>query len=262
MSIHATAIVDPNAQIADDAEIGPFTIIGPHVRIGARTIIGPHCVIDGRTDIGEDNRFFSGAQIGIVSQDMKHDWGELGRCIIGSHNLIREHVTISASTVSGPDEGERSTSVGDHCLFMAYTHIGHDSHVGSHVWMSNCTALAGHIVVQDHAILSGLVGVHQECTVGRHSFIGGLSRINQDAPPFMIVEGNPARVHGPNAVGLRRKGFDEAARGRIKLMYKIMYRSDLNTSQALLEIEKQVDDSPERTEFVEFYRRSIRGVTR
>ena len=262
MSIHPTAIVDPKAEIADDAEIGPYSIIGPAVRIGARSIVGPHCVIDGRTEIGEGNRIFSGAQIGIVSQDMKHDWNELGKCVLGDNNLIREHVTISASTYSGPDDAERATVVGDNCLFMAYTHVGHDSHVGNHVWMSNCTALAGHIVVQDHAILSGLVGVHQECTVGAYCFIGGLSRINQDAPPFMIIEGNPARVHGPNAVGLRRKGFDEGARARIKLMYKLMYRSSMNTSQALIEIENQVDDSPERSEFVEFYRRSIRGVTR
>lgn len=262
MNIHASAIVDSAAQLADDVEIGPYTIIGPEVSIGPGTIVGPHCVIDGRTTIGARNRIFSGSQIGIVSQDMKHDWALRGRCRLGDDNLIREHVTISASTMSGPDDADRETSVGNNCLFMAYSHVGHDSHVGNHVWMSNCTALAGHIVVHDHAILSGLVGVHQECAVGTHCFIGGLSRINQDAPPFMIIEGNPARVHGPNSVGLRRKGFDEAARNRIKAMYRIMYRSDLNTTQALAQIENEVDESPERTEFVEFFRRSIRGVTR
>jgi len=262
MSIHPTAIVDPNAQVADSAEVQPFAIIGPHVIIGEGTIIGPHSVIDGRTALGDNVHIYSGAQVGIRSQDMKHDPGLVGSCSIGANTIIREHVTVSASTMSSPEDEYRETVIGGHCLLMAYSHVGHDCHIGDHVWMSNCTSLAGHIVVESHAILSGLVGVHQECAIGAYSFVSGMSRINMDVPPYMIVEGNPAKCHGPNNVGLRRKGFDDEARARIKQMYRIMCRSNLNVTQALHQIENEVEDSPERNSFIEFYRKSIRGVTR
>jgi UDP-N-acetylglucosamine acyltransferase len=260
MKIHPTAIVSPSAELADDVEVQPFTIIGPHVKIASGTVVGPHCVIDGATTIGKNNRIFSGAQLGVLSQDLKHKEGLVGRMEIGDNNQIREHVTMSASTVSGEEDSHRVTSVGSNCLFMAYTHVAHDCHLGNHVIMANCASLAGHVEVADGAILGGLCGVHQECSIGPLAFIGGLSRVSKDAPPFMIIEGNPARCLGPNAVGLRRSGFNELARNRIKQMYKIMYRSHLNTTQALHEIERSIDDSPERTTFVEFVRKSIRGV--
>ena len=262
MGIHPTAIVDPKAEIHDTAEIHPFAIIGPHVRIGARTVVGPHCVIDGRTVIGEDNRFFSGAQVGVVSQDMKHAPDMYGRCELGNGNIVREHVTISAATMSGPDDAERVTAIGNQCLFMAYSHVAHDCTVGDRVWMANCVSLAGHVTVEENAIIGGLVGVHQDVTVGAFSFLGGMSRVAQDSPPFMIIEGNPARCCGPNTVGLKRNGFDEAARKRIKQLHRIMNRSGLNTSQALDTIEQTVEASPERERFVNFYRQSKRGVTR
>jgi len=261
MGIHPTAIVDSKADIHETADIQAFTIIGPHVRIGARTVIGPHCVIDGRTGIGEDNHIFSGAQVGIVSQDMKHAKDLFGRTELGDGNIIREHVTISASTMSGPEDEERVTRIGNRCLCMAYSHVAHDCTVGSQVWMANCVSLAGHVTVEDNAIIGGLVGVHQEVTVGAFAFLGGMSRISQDCPPFMIVEGNPARCCGPNVVGLKRNGFDDEARKRIKHLYRIMNRSGLNTSQAFEAIMQSVEASPERERFVNFYRQSKRGVT-
>ena len=262
MTIHPSAIVHPDAELAEDVEIQAFTIIGPHVQIGAGTVVGPHCVIEGRSVIGKNNRFSSGAQIGILCQDLKHKAGLVGRAVIGDNNVFREHMTVSASTMSSPADDHRTTSIGSGCLFMAYSHVAHDCHIGNSVIIANCSALAGHVVVEDKAQLSGLVAVHQECVIGTLCYVGGSSRLTKDAPPYMIIEGNPARCCGPNTVGLRRNNVDAAARARIKTMYKIMFRSDLNSTQALEEIEATVEDSDERTHFVEFFRKSIRGVTK
>lgn len=248
--------------MADSVEIQPFSIVGPHVQIGEDTVVGPHCVLDGRTVIGARNHFFSGAQIGVLSQDLKHKVGLIGRTVIGNDNVFREHVTVSACTLTSYDEEHRVTSIGDHCMFMAYSHVAHDCHVGSGVIMANCASLAGHVDVEDKAILGGLSGIHQECVVGTMSFVGGLSRVARDAPPYMIVDGNPAHCCGPNTVGLKRNGLDTIERARIKQMYKIMFRSDLNTTQAVHEIEAEVEDCKERAVFLEFVRRSIRGVTK
>ncbi len=243
-------------------EVQAFTIIGPGVEIGSGTVVGPHCVLDGRTVIGRNNRIFSGAQIGILSQDLKHKKGLVGRTVIGDGNVFREHVTISACTVSTPDEDYRLTSIGDNCMFMAYSHVAHDCHVGNGVIMANCASLSGHVEIEDGAILGGLAGVHQECVIGTMAFIGGLSRMSKDAPPFMICEGNPARCCGPNVVGLKRKGVPREARACIKQMYKIMFRTNLNTTQAIHEIEATVEESEERALFLEFFRKSLRGVTK
>jgi UDP-N-acetylglucosamine acyltransferase len=254
--------VDPKAELADNVEVQAFSIIGPDVRIGAGTVVGPHCVLAGRTVIGEGNQFFSGAQIGILSQDLKHKKGLVGRTLIGDRNMFREHVTISACTMSSYDEEHRVTTIGNGCLFMAYSHVGHDCHLGDRVIMANCAALSGHVEVEDSVILGGLSGVHQECVLGTMAFVGAMTRISKDVPPYMIVEGNPAKCHGPNTVGLRRNGLDGEARKRIKDMYRIVFRSDLNTTQALHEIEATVEDSHERNHFVDFVRKSLRGVTK
>ena len=262
MSIHPTAIVDPKAEVHESAVVEPFTLIGPGVQLGAGTVIGPHCVITGRTVIGENNHVSSGSQIGVLSQDLKHKEGLVGRVSIGNKNLFREHVTISASTMTSYDDDHRVTSIGDNCLVMTYSHIAHDCHVGNNVVLANCASLSGHVDVEDNATMGGLSGVHQECVIGKLAFVGGMSRVLKDVPPFMIVEGNPARCHGPNAVGLRRYGMSPETRKQIKTMYKIMFRSDLNTSQALHEIEASVEESEERDHFIEFMRKSIRGVTK
>lgn len=262
MTIHPTAIVDPKAEVAQDAEIQPFTIIGPHVVIGSGTIVGPHCVITGRTVIGKNNHFYSGCQIGVLSQDLKHKEGLIGRTLIGDNNVLREHVTVSASTMTSYDDEHRTTSLGNSCLLMAYAHVAHDCHVGDFVVMANCASLSGHVDVEERAILGGLSGVHQECVVGMLAFVGGMTRVTKDVSPYMIVEGNPGRCHGPNSVGLRRAGLDTEARQRIKQMYKIMFRSDLNTTQALHEIEATIEESNERNHFVDFVRKSLRGITK
>jgi len=260
MSIHATAIVHPNAQLADDVEVQAYSIIGEHVTIGAGTVIGPHCVIEGRTVIGENNHFYSGAQIGVLSQDLKHGDGLVGRTIIGDGNVFREHSSVSASTMSSEEDEHRTTTIGDDGLYMTCTHVAHDCHLGNGVIMANCVCLSGHVDVEDNVTLGGLSGVHQDTILGTMAFVGGMSRVTKDVPPYMIVEGSPARCIGPNSVGLQRNEFDAEARGRIKKMYKIMYRSKLNTTQAIHEIENSVKDSEERTTFVEFVRRSVRGI--
>ncbi|MFP4501047.1 MAG: acyl-ACP--UDP-N-acetylglucosamine O-acyltransferase [Candidatus Hydrogenedentota bacterium] len=260
MAIHSTAIVHPQADLAEDVEVGPFTIIDEHVRIGAGTVVGPHCVLTGRTTIGERNHFFSGAQVGILSQDLKHQPGLVGRVSIGTGNIVREFVTISASTMEAEADAERATIIGDDCLLMACTHVGHDSHMGDGVVMANNSALSGHVHVCDMVTIGGLTGVHQFCRVGEQAFVGGMSRINMDVPPYMIAEGHPARCYGPNLVGLKRHGFDTDARTHIKMMYKILYRSGLNTSQALEQIHRVVPACPERARLLEFVTASSRGI--
>jgi len=262
MNIHPTAIVDPKAELAQDVEIQPYSVVGPHVTIGEGTVVGPHCVIDGRTIIGKNNQFFSGSQIGILCQDLKHRSDLVGRTSIGDNNIFREHVTVSSSTMSSEEDEHRITTIGSNCLFMAYCHVAHDCQVGSRIIMANCATLAGHVHVEDNALLGGLCAIHQYCAIGTMAMIGGLSAVSKDVPPFMIVDGNPARCCGPNSVGLRRNGLGPEARKRIKEMYRIMYRSGLNTTQALHEIERSIEDSEDRTHFVEFVRKSIRGITK
>ena len=262
MSIHPTAIVDSKAELAEDAEVQAYSIIGPHVKIGSGTVVGPHCVVEGRTVLGERNRLFSGAQVGVLSQDLKQKREFIGRVAIGNGNVIREHSTISASTMSSYEDEHRVTTIGDDCLIMTCAHVGHDCSVGDQVILANCVALAGHVKVEDRAIIGGLSAVHQFCVIGHMSMIGGLSRVWHDAAPFMIVDGNPARCCGPNTVGLRRNGLSDDARAAIKAMFKIMFRSTLNTTQAIHEIEATVEDGPERAHFLDFIRNSIRGITK
>ena len=260
MKIHPTAIVDPEAQLADGVEIQAYSIIGGQVRLGADTVIGPHCVIEGRTVIGERNRVFSGAQIGVVSQDLKHRPDLVGRVEIGNDNFIREHVTISASTHRSEEDEHLVTTIGSKCMFMACTHVAHDCHVGNSVIMANGAVLAGHVRIEDKVTIGGLTGVHQECNVGTMAFVGGMTRAAKDIPPYMLVEGVPPRCIGPNTIGLQRNGLDEAARSAIKSMYKLLYRSKLNATQALEAIEADVAPSAFRDHFIQFVKQSKRGV--
>jgi UDP-N-acetylglucosamine acyltransferase len=219
-------------------------------------------VIDGDTVIGEGNRFASGAQIGILTQDLKHNPDLPGQTRIGDRNVIREFATITASTMQTADQADRVTSVGDDNLIMTYVHLGHDCHVGNHCIIASYSGLSGHVDVFDHANIAGMVALHQEVRVGSYSFVGGMSRITMDCAPFMITAGIPPKVSAPNSVGMERRGMTPEARARVKEMYKIAFRSKLNTSQALAEIERSVEDSPERTVFLDFVRGSLRGVTK
>lgn len=256
MKIHPSAIVHADAELAHDVEVQAFSIIGPKVRIGEGTVVGSHCVIDGDTIVGENNQFFSGAQIGVPSQDLKHNTDLYGRTVLGNDNVIREFVTITASTMETARDAHRLTSVGNSCLVMSYAHIGHDCHLGNEVILASYVGLSGHVDVHDRANLAGHVGVQQFITIGSYSFCGGKAGVRTDVPPYMIVDGIPSRCVGPNLIGLERNGFDKDARNRVKQMYKIMYRSNLNVTQALDEIDRSIDDSRERAYFTSFYQKS------
>jgi UDP-N-acetylglucosamine acyltransferase len=264
MDIHPTAIVHPDAEIAENVRIGPFSIVEAGAKIGPGCDVGPHCVIGSGTRLGENNRLFGSTGIGLVPQDLKHMQGAYGTTIIGDNNVFREYVTISSSTVYADDAAglEKKTVIGDNGLFMACSHVGHDCRVGSQVIMSNSAALAGHVTVEDRVTISGLAGVHQFCTLGTMSFIGGMTRINRDVPPYMLIEGNPARCHGPNAVGLERSGMTKENIRALRKMYKLLYRSKLNTSQAVAAIEEEVEDIPEKSNLLTFIRNSQRGITK
>ena len=265
MNIHPSAIVHPNAKLADDVEVQAFSIIDAHVTIGAGTVVGPHCVVKGRTVIGRNNHFFSGSNIGVLSQDLKQQLDLVGKVVIGDNNQFREFTTVSASalySVESEDDPKKVTTVGSGCLFMANSHIAHDCHVGDGVIMANSVALSGHVEVEDRAIIGGLTGVHQFCVVGRQAFIGGMTRVTKDVLPYMLIEGSPARCHGPNSVGLERGGMDKDARRRVKAIYRLLYRAGLNTTHALERIEAEVAESDERRVMVGFVRRSERGLTK
>lgn len=260
MAIHETAIIDPRAELAEDVQIGPYAIVEADVQIGAGTRIGAYTIIGQGTILGANNQIFDSAMVGKAPQDLKHLPGVAGKTIIGDNNVIREFVTISSSTVYKDDAGDKVTRIGSGGLFMACTHVAHDCVVGDGVIMANNAALAGHVTVEDRVIIGGLVGIHQFCVLGQMAFIGGLARVNKDVPPYMIVEGHPAKCHGPNALGLSRNGLDEKAIARIRRMYRILYRSDSNTSQALARIQSEIDDSPEKDVLMNFVQSSQRGI--
>ncbi len=261
MKIHPTAIIDPAAELAEGVEVQAYSIIGPHVTIGADTVVGPHCVIEGRTTIGARNRFSSSAQIGVLSQDLKHNLKFIGKTEIGDDNHFREFVTVNASTVASEDDLDKVTVVGNGGLFMVSSHVGHESRVGDGVVMANCVALGGHVTIEDNVILGGLSAVHQFCSVGTLAIIGGGTMVRSDAPPYFVVEGSPDRCRGPNTIGLQRNGISKEAQRVIRNIYKLLYISSLNTSQALERIEAEIPDCPERRRIVDFVRRSKRGIT-
>jgi UDP-N-acetylglucosamine acyltransferase len=262
MKIHPTAIVHPDAELADDVDVHPYAVIGPNVRIGAGTVIGPHCVVDGNTTIGERNRFFPGGQIGAPSQDLKNSPELRGRLVIGSDNVIREFVTLTVNTMRNASETNRCTSIGNGNLLMCYVHIGHDCKIFNNAVIASYSGLSGHVEVHDYANVGGQCALHQYTRIGSYSFVGGMSGASKDCLPYMLSSGTPTKCHGPNTIGLQRAGFDKAARLRIKEMYRILCRSKLNTTQAIQEILRSVDESPERKYLVEFIETSERGVSK
>ena len=257
--IHPTAILHPGAQIAQGVEIGPYAVIGEHVRIGRGTKVGPHTVIDGWTEIGEDNTIFHMASVGAVPQDLKYR-GEETYLKIGNGNTIREFASLHLGTVTGDGE----TTVGDGNLFMAYSHVAHDCHVGNGVVMANAATLAGHVTVEDHAILGGLCAVLQFTRIGTHVMVGGATSVTLDVPPYTIVTGDrrESRLRGLNLIGLKRHEFSEATISGLKKAYKILALSGLKLSEA---VERMKSDIPPCTEvdyFISFIESSKRGVCR
>lgn len=255
--IHATAIIDPSAELAAGVSVGPYTVIGPRVRIGRGTVVGPHVVIKGTTTIGEDNRITQFASIGEDPQDKKYA-GEDTRLEIGDRNLIREYCTINRGTAQ--DSGV--TRVGSDNWLMSYTHIAHDCQVGNHVIMSNNATLAGHVHVDDHAILSGFTAVHQFCRIGAHSFVGGLAGITRDVLPYMLVAGQPPEPHGINQEGLKRRGFTPEQIRNLKEAYRILYRAGLKLAEAREQLAARAADQPEVAAILAFLDRSERSILR
>lgn len=257
MKIHPTAVVAPDVELAEGVEIGPYAVVGPYVHIGENTVIGSHVVIEGHTDIGARCRVFQFASIGVQPQDLKFR-GEPTRVVIGNDNTIREFVTIHRATVS--DIGV--TIMGDHNLIMAYSHIAHNCKLGNHVIMVNAANLAGHIHVEDYAIIGGLTGVHQFTRIGAHCIIGGASAISKDVAPYLLVSGNRAKPHGLNLIGLKRRGFKEGTIRALKDAYRLIFRSSLLLRTAIEKVRNEVEDCPEVRHFVEFIEQSKRGICR
>ncbi len=254
--MHPTAVVAPEARVAPDAVIGPYCVVGPQVELGPGVVLRSHVVVDGRTTLGAGVTVFPFASLGTVTQDLKHD-GKVGRVEIGAGTTLREYVTVNQPTFE-----DGLTRIGERCHIMAYSHVAHDCRLGDGVILANAATLAGHVVIEDEAIVGGLVGIHQFVRVGRQSFTGGCSKIVQDLPPFFLADGNPLAVRGINAVGLNRRGHDAAARGRLKEAYKILYLRGLNTSDAVGEIERSLGaDAPEIAELLAFVRAAKRGIT-
>lgn len=257
MKIHPTAVVHPNAKLDQGVEIGPYSIIGENVKIGKNTIVGPHVVIDGWTEIGEENKIFQFASIGMVSQDLKYK-GEVAYLKIGNKNTIREYVTMHIGT----EGGGGLTKIGDNNLFMVGAHIAHDCIVGNGNILANLATLAGHIIIEDNAIVGGVVAIHQFCRIGQMAIIGGCSKIVQDVPPYMMADGNPLEIRGINLVGLKRRNITAEAIHNLKEAYRIIYRSNLNTSQAMEKLKNEFPESPEIKQIVTFVEGSSRGITK
>ena len=255
-SIHPTAVIDSRAEIGSSCEIGPYCTIGANVKLGEGCRLHSHVVIDGRTTIGARNEFFPFACIGLKTQDLKFDGGTTYLDIC-SDNVFREHCTVHTATGDG-----LHTRVGSHGNFLAYSHIAHDCVVGDHVIFSNNGTLAGHVIVEDYAIVGGLAAVHQFCRIGRMSIIGGCAKIVQDVPPFMIVDGHPGQTRGVNKIGLERNGVPAEVIRALTEAFKIVFKSELTLAKALDKVSSVLPQSKELTHFVDFCRKSERGIAR
>ena len=245
-AIHATAIVDPAAELDSSVTVGAYTLIGPHVRIGAGTTVGPHCVLEGHTTIGRDNHIFQFNSLGAIPQDKKYS-GEPCELIIGERNTIREFCTFNIGSIGGGGV----TRLGDDNWMMAYVHVAHDCVVGSHTIFANCSTLAGHVHVGDWAILGGLTGVHQFVHIGAHSMTAVSTVLLADLPPFVMCQGQPAQARSMNFEGLRRRGFSAARMAAVKAMHKALYREDLTLDAARVRIAALVEKIPESQPDVE-----------
>lgn len=253
MNIHSTAIVDPGAELGADVSIGPYSLIDAGVVIGARTVIGPHVRITGHTTIGEDCTIHTGAVLGEPPQDHKYHQEE-SYLKIGNSNIIREYVTLHL----GVGEGN-ATVIGEHNMFMAYAHVGHNSTVGNHVTVCNYVGLSGWCFVEDRVVLGGMCGLHQFVHIGRLAMVGGHSKVAHDIPPFVIVDGPPAKIYGINAVGLRRAGFSPDLRNSLKQAVRITCHENGNLSEALKKAYERLPALPEIEEYLHFMARSGRS---
>ena len=252
--IHPTAVIDPGAELGEGVSIGPYAVIRAGVRLGDRCVVHNHVTLDGPAEIGPDNTFFSYGSIGQRTQDLKYG-GEPTCLRIGEKNVFREFVTVNRATSPGD-----ATVIGSHGTFLAYSHVAHDCVVGDHCIFSNNGTLAGHVTVGDHVVIGGLTAVHQFCRIGDHVITGGCSKIVQDIPPYMIADGNPAKVRAVNVVGLQRRGFDESAIRCAKRAHRKLYRENLSTSAALEALGELEDSGGVIRRIIAFIEDSERGI--
>ena len=256
VEIHPTAIVDPKAELGAETIVGPYCIVGSEVVLGAGCWLQHHVTLCGPMRAGAKNKFYAYCSIGQQTQDLKYA-GEPTYLEIGDENTFREFCTVNRST-----KADGKTRVGNRGDFLAYSHIGHDCTVGNSVVFSNNGTLAGHVEVGDHAVMGGLTAVHQFCRIGRFAITGGCSKIVQDVPPFLIADGNPAEIRGVNLVGLERAGLPPESIKSIKEAFRLVYRSKLNTRQAIETVRNQVEPREEVTHLIEFIEKSERGIIR
>ncbi len=254
--VHSTAIVDPSAELGAETVVGPYCLVGPNVVLGTGCWLQHHVTLSGPTRAGARNKFFAYCSIGQQTQDLKY-LGEPTYLEIGDDNSFREFVTVNRST-----KADGKTRVGSCGNFLAYTHIGHDCTVGDSVIFSNNGTLAGHVQVGDHAVIGGLTAIHQFCRIGRFAITGGCSKIVQDIPPFMIADGNPAQIRGINLIGLERNGFPAETVKLLKEAFRLIYRSKLNTRQAIEAVRNELPANAEIAQMIEFIEQSERGITR
>lgn len=257
VQIDPRAVVDPSARLAPGVVVEPYSIIGADVEIGEGSWIGPHVVIRGPTRIGRDNKIYQFASIGDAPQDKKYR-GEPTRLEIGDRNVIREYCTLNRGTVQ--DKGV--TRVGNDNWIMAYVHIAHDCDLGNNIILANGASLAGHVTIEDWVILGGFTLVHQYCAVGAHAFTGYGTGISMDVPPYVMVSGHPAKPHGLNTEGLRRRGMSPETLRNLRSAYKVIYRSSLMLNDAIARLEAMTETCPEIRIMVDFLRRSQRGIVR
>ena len=255
--IHATALVDPRAELDLDVEVGPYSAVGPKVKIGKGTRIKSHVVVEGNTTIGERNLVFQFASIGSIPQDLKYK-GEESQLILGSHNIIREYASLNPGTTGGG----MVTRVGDHNLLMMYCHIAHDCTIGNHSVIANGATLGGHVIIEDYVITGGLVGIHQFVKVGTGSILGAGSMVSKDIPPYCNATGDRVRLRGLNLMGLRRRGFTRDQIDALKKAYRIIFQSGLRTKEALQKARREIPQTQEVGHMIRFIESSERGVCR
>ena len=254
VKIHPTAIVHPDAVLGEGVEIGPWSIVEGTVKIGARTKVGPRVTIEGHTTLGEDNVIFTGAVVGSLTQDKKSDGG-VSYLRIGDRNTIREYATLNPGTLNGTE-----TVIGNDNLLMAYAHVAHDCIIHNGATLANNATLAGHVIVEDQAILGGLSAVHQFVRIGKLSITGGCSKVVQDIPPFMMVDGHPAKAFGINSVGLDRAGYSKEEKAAIKKAFKIIFKSGLILKNVIKQIQQEIPVSPSIQTILSFLGTSERSI--
>lgn len=251
--IHPTAVIDPSTELGENVSVGAYSVIGANCTIGEGTTIGPHVVLEEHTHIGRECQIRASAVLGGLPQDLKFK-GERSYVRVGDRNMIREFVTIHRATGE-----EQSTSIGDDNLIMAYVHIGHNCIIGSRTMISSYAGLSGHITIEEGVVIGGMVGVHQFVRVGKLAMLGGYSKVVQDVPPFMLADGRPSDILDLNVRGLRRSGLGPGSRAKLKHAYKLLYRSNLNLSQALEAIEEEIEPEESLNYLVDFVKSISNG---